>query len=44
MVNFINNGGFEWILGTGYLIWILIIAKIDNKKVYNRTNEKWNWK
>ncbi len=46
MINFVNNGGFEWALGTLYLIWVLIMAKIDNKKTsYDRkTEEKWSWK
>lgn len=43
MLNFLNNGGIEWILATLYLGWVVIQMKIMDRKVQTRKPEKWHW-
>ena len=46
MLNFLNNGGLEWILGVIYLGGILIQAKIEDRRVRQaqvKKPEKWHW-
>lgn len=44
MANFINNGGLEMALAMGYLSWILILAKIEDRRTPKELPAKWNWK
>ena len=42
LLNFINNGGLELILGGIYIGWIFLIAKLDNLREKPK-QEKWHW-
>ena len=33
MANFINNGGLELVLAMGYLSWLMIRNKIEDKRM-----------
>ena len=44
MMNFINNGGLELILATGYMCYVLVMAKIEDRRTFKINKaEKWNW-
>lgn len=44
MMNFINNGGLEFILATMYMAYVLILAKIEDRKTYRQDKPtKWHW-
>lgn len=42
LLNFINNGGLELILGGIYIGWIFLVAKLDNMREKPK-QEKWHW-
>jgi len=44
MMNFINNGGLEFLLAMGYITYVIILAKIEDRKTYQREKPaKWHW-
>lgn len=43
MMNFINNGGLELILGAIYVGWIFLMAKLDNMREPEEKPVKWHW-
>lgn len=44
MIGFLNNGGLEMLLATGYLLYILILAKLEDDRICRKDkNEKWHW-
>lgn len=44
MMNFINNGGLEFILATMYMAYVLILAKIEDRRTYRHDKPvKWHW-
>lgn len=43
MMNFINNGGLELIIGGIYIGWIFLVAKLDNLREKQDKQEKWHW-
>lgn len=43
MGNFINNGGLELFLAMGYLAWIMILAKIEDRRTPKEKPARWHW-
>jgi len=44
MMNFINNGGLEFLLAMGYVMYVVILAKIEDRKTYQKEKSaKWHW-
>lgn len=44
MINFLNNGGLEMMLAIGYFLYIMILAKIEDKRVQHENEPvKWHW-
>lgn len=43
MVNFVNNGGLEMLLAMGYLAWIMVLAKIEDRRTPKEKPAKWHW-
>lgn len=44
MLLFLNNGGLEMILAMGYFAYIMIMAKVEDRRIVKeRHMEKWHW-
>ena len=45
MMTFINNGGLEMMLGMLYLTYIIVMAKVENRRVEHKKEipTKWYW-
>lgn len=45
MIMFLNNGGIELILAAGYFTYIMLLAKLEDRRVMReqRKTEKWHW-
>lgn len=44
LLNFLNNGGFEMLLGGLYMAYVLIAIRIqDGRKRPTTKDTKWNW-
>jgi len=43
MANFVNNGGLEMLLAMGYLAWIMVLAKIEDRRTPKEKPAKWHW-